>query len=54
MTPEEFANEMKELSNAEDLETMHSKMDELMCSILCALGYGDGVEVFIATDKWYA
>lgn len=57
MTPEEFAKEMKELSEEcshGDTELVHCRMDELMCKILTTLGYGDGIKVFDETKKWYA
>lgn len=54
MTPEEFATKMRELSDSGDLEGAHVEMDDLMCEILKSLGYGEGVEIFENTDKWYA
>ena len=60
MNPEEFAEKMKELSERQskwggcDTEWNHTDMDELMCSVLSDLGYGEGVEIFRNTYKWYA
>ena len=57
MTPEEFAERMKELSeecNYGDNEVAHKEMDELMCELLTVLGYGEGVAIFGDAHKWYA
>ena len=55
MSPEEFKQKMLEFEadNYKDIEEIHSKMDDLMCEVLSMLGYGDGVEVFQNTEKWY-
>lgn len=57
MTPEKFAEEMRELSvecSHGDTELAHVRMDELMCKVLKALGYGEGVDIFDDAHKWYA
>ena len=56
MTPEEFENEMAKLRfvKDDDLEGRHVAMDELMYNVLISLGYGDGVDIFNNTYKWYA
>ena len=59
LTPEEFEKKMlglrqKYLIELDDEEEVHIYMDNLMCSLLIALGYGTGVEVFKKTKKWYA
>ena len=61
LTPEEFTKAMKDISDklVEDLpyydeEDAHMEMDDLMCDLLRTLGYGDGVDVFENTDKWYS
>ncbi len=54
ITPEEFASRLKELANMGDIETAHAEADELMEEILTQLGYGEGIKVFEAMDKWYA
>lgn len=60
MNPEEFAEKMKELSERKseyssiDVEINHADMDELMCKVLEELGYGEGVEIFRNTYKWYS
>lgn len=64
LTPEEFAKAMKDISDKlanppkyrpyYDKEDAHMEMDDLMCDLLRSLGYGDGVDIFDNTDKWYA
>lgn len=55
-TPEEFAVLMRTTveSNPYDEEERHMKMDMHMCDLLKTLGYGEGVEIFLNTPKWYA
>ena len=54
MSAEDFAEAMREISRGWDEEDTHYKGDQLLCSQLRALGYGDGVEVFQNMSKWYA
>ncbi len=56
MNPEEFYEEMLQLKNdfEEDEEEVHMHMDNLMCELLSTLGYGDGIDVFNKTYKWYS
>ena len=56
MTPEEFEQKMRAIRDDEDgsTETDHVKADGLMCDLLRALGYGEGVKVFVDMTKWYA
>lgn len=56
MNPEEFYKQMLYLKNnfSRDKEAVHMYMDDLMCELLSMLGYGDGIEVFNETNKWYA
>ena len=56
MTPEKFKFEMNELatSSSLDKEDRHRKMDALMCEVLRSIGYDDGIDIFEATNKWYA
>ncbi len=37
-----------------DAENGHIEMDDLMCTLLRSLGYGDGVNIFENFNKWYA
>lgn len=54
--PKEFYEKMLQLKNnfEGDAEAVHINMDDLMCKLLSTLGYGDGVEVFCETGKWYS
>lgn len=54
MTTLEFAQKMREISKYGDIEESHGKADDLMCRLLRELGYGDGIDIFEAMDKWYA
>lgn len=56
MTPEEFEKAMSDLAHEWDLdaENRHSEMDDLMCKVLVHLGYGKGVNIFEASERWYA
>ena len=54
MTPEEFAEAMKEIAESDDPECAHSYMDDLMCQFLDDLGYEEGVKIFLDAEKWYA
>lgn len=62
MTPKEFADEMRRITNEElhkhdpywDTEQIHIEMDSLMCSVLEDLGYSEGVDIFEKMPKWYA
>ena len=54
LTPEKFAEKMREIFERRDCEMAHHAADELMCDLLRSLGYGAGVEVFENADRWYA
>ena len=56
LTPEEFAEKMRILSELDDRdpEAAHSDGDDLLCDTLKKLGYAEGVELFEKMDKWYA
>lgn len=63
MTPEEFAKAMKKASyNLNDPtgrpyydeEDAHREMDGIMANLLRQLGYGEGIDIFDNTRKWYA
>jgi len=54
MTRRQFSKRMREIVNTEGTETAHVYADELMCELLHSLGYGAGVQVFRAMNKWYA
>lgn len=56
MNPEEFANEMYKIVTkyAGDAQVIHIAMDGIMCELLTALGYDEGVKVFQRAPKHYA
>lgn len=56
MSPEEFAEAMRRRCNDHegDIEMQHWHMDQLMLELLDALGYSEGVDIFMNTSKWYA
>lgn len=55
-TRAEFADKMREIydKHADDEEMVHGEMDDLMCETLRSLGYGEGIDIFENTHKWYA
>lgn len=54
MTPKEFAEKMKALSEKYDEEEFHIAADRLIGDLLTSMGYGEGIEVFEKTPKWYS
>lgn len=54
LTPEEFAKEMQIIASCGYEEEFHSEADDLICRLLIALGYREGVEIFKKTPKRYA
>lgn len=54
MTPQEFRDKMSDALDNWDTETAHANADDLMCRVLRELGYGEGVDIFESTPKWYA
>lgn len=53
--PKEFAERMKAaVCVGGDIEMSHSDGDDLMCELLDSLGYGEGVQIFRDSPKWYA
>lgn len=60
MTPEEFKQAMADAHKKYwetkwlDEEYGHIAMDEIMCDLLKSLGYGEGIDIFENTPKWYA
>lgn len=57
MSPEEFKTRMNNLAESHQkrlgLEGTHIFMDELMCKVLRELGYGEGIDIFMNTEKQY-
>lgn len=59
MAPEEFKQAMAEAYRnyyeiKNDEELVHGAMDCIMCDLLRSLGYGEGIDIFDNTPKWYA
>jgi hypothetical protein len=54
MTPEEFAEAMRSIEKDSDVESRHSKADNLMMKVLRELGYTKGIKIYQRMDKWYA
>lgn len=61
ITPEEFAKKMMDIRKKyiddrewPDREYAHEDMDFAMEKLLESLGYGEGVDIFDKTYKWYA
>lgn len=59
ITPEQFKDAMIKYKRVysdelKDEEHCHMTMDDLMCETLRDLGYGEGVDIFLKTPKWYA
>lgn len=59
MTPEEFKQAMADAYHKywvieNDEEFVHIEMDEIMCDLLRDLGYGEGIDIFESTYKWYS
>lgn len=47
-------NELKSIALDHDIEYGHVRADDILCELLCALGYGDIVAAYAALPKWYA
>ena len=56
MSPEEFADRMRQIAEGtwNDTEGRHEMADELMCELLEAMGYEEGIEIFDDMEKWYS
>lgn len=55
MSPEEFAAEMRKIyEGSYDLERYHGDADDLMVLMLRQLGYGEGVDLFEKSERWYS
>lgn len=53
-TPMEFAAAMVLIDQRGDIEAKHGQADALMCELLNALGYAQGVLIFEKMEKRYA
>lgn len=54
MTREEAINILKGLEDSGDTQVSHEQADDVLCSLLKALGFYDVVMVYRALDKWYS
>lgn len=54
MTPGTFAQRIQEEFNEGGTDDGHANADAIMCELLMALGYEEGVMIFNAHDKWYS
>lgn len=59
MTPEEFKDEMVKCFSTPDsvgynTEDKHREADGLMADVLRELGYGDGIDIFYDSERWYS
>lgn len=60
ITPQAFALKMRRITckrvfGADHIDIMvsHREGDKLLCEVLRSLGYGQGVDLFEAMEKWY-
>lgn len=55
ISPAEFKKQMEKIQSdySYDTEACHGKMDDLVASVLCSLGYSEGIAVFDESEKWY-
>ena len=53
-TADELAEDMRTVAKDKDKEISHRAMDDIMCGILCEIGYEEAVAIFDNTPKWYA
>lgn len=54
MTPDQFFKQINAAFDDDGTECGHARADAIMCELLMALGYSEGVEVFNAHTKWYS
>ena len=54
LTKEEFVVMMQNAFMKNDIVRGHILADNLMCSLLEAIGYEEGVAIFRNSDRWYA
>lgn len=48
-----YINELKDLHSL-DTEVSHKLADDVLCDLLCELGFDEVVEEYHEIDKWYA
>ena len=54
MDIKKYEDAMRQQINNDDTETAHLLADEILCDVLCELGYKNLVDLFYKVDKWYA
>ena len=54
ISKEEFRERMEFINKSTDIEEKHRSADWLMVECLGALGYEEGIKIFLEMDKWYA
>lgn len=54
ISKEEFRERMEFINELIDIEEKHRAADGLMSDCLRALGYKEGIKIFLEMDKWYA
>ncbi len=54
-SPKAFADRMRAIPGVGvvDVEQEHKDADFLLCTMLTALGYGEGVKVYDEMQKWH-
>ena len=50
----EYKSIMRDTINNSDPESGHYACDNVLCDLLCALGFSDIVELYNMQEKWYA
>jgi len=53
MTKEEAVERLKTCKE-KDVETGHGEADNILCELLCFLGYEEVVKEYDEIEKWYA
>lgn len=54
LTPEEFKAQVQDILKGKDAESEHGQTDGLMQLVLRQLGYGEGIDLIEASERWYA
>lgn len=55
ISPGDFAEMMRFIiASSDDAEESHMRADSALCTLLRDLGYGEAVDVFENSKRWYA